>query len=205
MALIAALKRRKVFRVGIACLIATPTLLAQAAVQAGELKRMEFPLDGAWHVADTSKDENWPVMVAMKIDDQYRQNSPILVMSCEKTEGIQVYINWSSGRVLEKNRWVTYEIDGEQPVRGLWDLSADGYATFFPHYSPTVAEASGLQLPSDFAEQLIDSKRLVASVIIGRETPKVAGFTLKGARQALEEIRAGCGQDDLTNTGAGNF
>ena len=133
MGLIAELKRHNaLFRVGIAYFIAILTLLAPAAVQAGELKRMEFPLDGAWHVADTSKDENWPVMVAMKLDDQYRQNSPILVMSCEKTEGIQVYINWSGGRVLEKNRWVTYEIDDQEPIRGIWDLSADGYATFSP-------------------------------------------------------------------------
>ena len=41
---------------------------------------------------------------------------------------------------------MTYEVDDEEPVRGIWELSADGYATFFPEYSPSVVEASGLQL-----------------------------------------------------------
>jgi hypothetical protein len=120
--------------------IAIMSLVVHAAVQAGELKRMELPLDGAWHVANTSTDDNWPVMVAMKLDEQYAQNSPILVLSCEKTQGIQVYINWSGGRVLDKNRRVTYEIDNEEPVRGVWDLSADGYATFFPDHSLCMAK-----------------------------------------------------------------
>jgi len=185
--------------------IATLLLISHTAAQAGELKPMEFPLDGKWHVANTSTDDKWPVMVAMKLDVQYAQNSPILVLSCEKIQGIQVYINWSGGRVLDKNRWVTYEIDDEEPVRGIWELSADGYATFFPDYSPSVVEASGLQLPSDFAEKLASSKRLVASVIIGRETPKVGRFKLAGTREALAKVRAGCGRDDLTESGAGNL
>ena len=185
--------------------IVTLLLLAHTTAQAGELNRMEFPPDGKWHVANTSTGDKWPVMVAMKLDEQYQQNSPILVMSCEKTQGIQVYISWSGGRVLDKNRWVTYEIDDEEPVRGIWKLSADGYATFFPNYSPSLVEASGLQLPSDFAEKLANSKRLVASVIIGRETPKAARFKLAGTKDALEEVRAGCGRDDLTESGVGNF
>ena len=164
-------------------------------VQAGELERMEFPLDGEWHVANTSKVADWPVMVAMKLDEQYRQNSAILVLSCEKAEGMQVYINWSGGRILDKNRWVSYEIDKEEPVRGIWDLSADGYATFFPNFSPSVVEASGLQYPSDFADKLASSEVLVASVIIGRETPKAARFKLAGIGQAMQKVRDGCGLD----------
>jgi hypothetical protein len=54
--------------------ILVSTIFACALVQAGELKRMEFPLDGEWHVANTSKVEGWPVMVAMKLDEQYQQN-----------------------------------------------------------------------------------------------------------------------------------
>ncbi len=185
--------------------IATLLLISHTTAQAGELNRMEFPLDGKWHVANTSNDNSWPVMAAMKLDEQYQQNSPILVLSCEKTQGIQVYINWSGGRVLDKNRWVTYEIDDEEPVRGIWELSADGYATFFPDHSPSLVEASGLQLPSDFAEKLANSKRLIASVIIGRETPKVGRFKLAGTREALAKVRAGCGRDDLTESSAGNF
>jgi hypothetical protein len=172
--------------------IIVSTIFACAVVQAGELKRMEFPLDGEWHVANTSKVAAWPVMVAMKLDEQYQQSSAILVLSCEKAEGIQVYINWSDGRILDKNRWVNYEIDKEAPVRGIWDLSADGYATFFPKFSPTVVAASGLQYPSDFADKLAGSEVLVASVIIGRERPKAARFKLAGIQQALQKVHAGC-------------
>lgn len=175
--------------------ILVSTIFACALVQAGELKRMEFPLDGEWHVANTSNVADWPVMVAMKLDEQYQQNSAILVLSCEKAEGMQVYINWSGGRILDKNRWVNYEIDKEESVRGVWDLSADGYATFFPEFSPSVVAASGLQYPSDFVDKLTSSEVLVASVIIGRETPKAARFKLAGIQQALQKVRDGCELD----------
>jgi hypothetical protein len=167
-------------------------IFACALVQGGELNRMEFPLDGGWHVANTSNVENWPVMVAMKLDQQYQKNSAILVLSCEKAEGMQVYINWSSDRILDKNRWVNYEIDKEEPVRGVWDLSADGYATFFPKFSPSVVAASGLQYTTDFADKLASSEVLVASVIIGRETRKAARFKLAGIQQALQKVHNGC-------------
>ena len=47
-----------------------------ATSQAGDLKGMEINLDGTWNVANTSKVDDWPVMVAMKADDQHEQNSP---------------------------------------------------------------------------------------------------------------------------------
>ena len=68
-----------------------------------------------------------------------------------------------------------------------------------------MAEASGLQLPSDFAGKLADSGRLKAFVIMGRETPKIARFRLNGTQEALQQVRDGCGREDLTEPGAGNF
>lgn len=180
-------------------------ILACVPAGAGELKGMEISLDGSWNVANTSKVDEWPVMVAMKADDRREQNSPLLVISCEKSRGISVYIDWAGGRVLEKNRWVSFQIDEEEEVKGVWDLSAGGYATYFPRYSPSVAEASGFSLPSDFADKLADSENLRASVIMGRETPKFARFRLKGTREALKQVRQGCGRDDLTESAQGNF
>ena len=174
-------------------LTALSALLAAGVVgQSAGLQGMEIVLDGTWSIANTSRDEDQPIMVAIKVDEQLEGNSPMLVLTCEGAQGIQVYINWSGGRILPANRLVTYQIDNDEPRRSTWKLSADGYATFFPYAGKVGEGGSATDSPAKFAERLAEGRRLKASVIVGRETPRTASFRLDGTAEALRQVRDGC-------------
>ena len=167
-------------------------IMLSFTAQAGDMQGVEINLNEAWNVTTTSADGESPVMVAMKVDYRLEQNSPILVMRCGKPGGMSVYIDWAGGKIMDQNRWVTFQFDDEQSVRTAWTLSASGYATYFPLASTAIVEASGLELPADFGDKIAESENLRASVIVGRETPKSARFRLNGTKKALRELRDGC-------------
>lgn len=104
-------------------------------------------------------------------------NPLTLTIRC-KNNVTEAYINWDSYLGLDAVE-VTYRIGKETAKTTTWSLSTTNKATFMPK-------------PIDVVSQFETMESFVANVTPYNSNPITAVFDLKGAQEALADIRANC-------------
>jgi len=157
--------------------------LAVSEGLAPRAETVERPAVGAWRVRkDVDPLTDNPIYFATLFADtgKGRYGGPITLTVRCKNSLTELYVGWGSYLGSDDTE-VVYRIDKEKPIRADWSNSTDNKATFFPG-SPVAT-----------LKRLVDSTSFVASVTPYNENPITATFDTSGAKEALADLRSGCG------------
>lgn len=141
------------------------------------------PTVGAWRVRkDVDPLTDNPIYFATLFADtgKSRYGRPITLTVRCKNSLTELYVGWGSYLGSDDTE-VVYRIDKERPIQANWSNSTDNKTTFFPGS------------PVETLKRLVDSTSFVASATPYNENPITATFNTLGAKEALAELRNGCG------------
>ena len=112
-------------------------------------------------------------------------SEPILLIARCQSNKTEVYVNWhdylgdDTNSVYSDQKRVTYRFPPAAAETELWSISTDNDATF-------------VERPIPFLRRLVESERLVMQTTPYGESPTLAIFQLKGARDVIEPISETC-------------
>ena len=92
---------------------------------------------------------------------------------------LEAYINWHD--YLEDGASVTWRVGTKEARRGVWGLSTDNEATFYPY------DVTG------FIQELLEATRFVAQVTPYEESPITAIFDITGLKDVIRPLEKACG------------